>query len=257
MGDGRAVGAMSAADANADIIAKIRKLMALGASPSEAEASSALEKARVLLARYGLSLADVDAKSPEIVENALLDKKRLRAWESHLIFVIAQATFTQALHICTGKASRVLIIGREANAVSAAELFSYLHLAVLKLGRAHSAEVAHLESFKLGVVHRIGERLSMEWTEGENDGERRGKKTDRRAEKGARADNHEADDAPSAEDKALTIRMAETAARENDAYIAEKYGKTRSRRSGRGVEPSSFARGRAAGDGVSLNRQLK
>lgn len=218
--------------ANADILEKVKKLMALGTSPSEAEAASALEKARTLLARYGLSLADVETHSPEVVENVLLEKKRLRTWESHLIFVVTEATFTQALHVQRAGVGQILIIGREVNAVSAAELFKYLHLTVLKLGRAHSAEVNHLESFKVGVVQRIGERLSETGTDGDNEG-------------------------PAASERQLTVQMERTADRENQSYIAEKYGKTKSKRTGRRVDADSYHKGRAAGDTVSLNKQLR
>ncbi|HPO02200.1 MAG TPA: DUF2786 domain-containing protein [Treponemataceae bacterium] len=46
-----------------DVLDKVKKLMALGASPSEAEAASAIEKARLLLARHGLTLTDLSPRS--------------------------------------------------------------------------------------------------------------------------------------------------------------------------------------------------
>jgi hypothetical protein len=244
--------------ANREILAKVKKLLALGESPSEAEAASALEKARNLLARYGLSMADVESHSPDITENVLIEKKRLRAWESHLVSVITECTFTQALHVSRAGVSQVLIIGREVNAVSAAELFGYLHLAVLKLGRAHSAEVAHLESFKMGVVQRIGERLALVSGD-EVDG---GSGAHRSAQGNAHRTGHGNDgEGPGAEgiasDRQLTVRMAETASRENDAYITEKYGKPRLKRTGRRVDADSYYRGRAAGEDISLNRQIR
>jgi len=252
-------------NANADILAKVKKLMALGTSPSEAEAASALEKARTLLARYGLSMADVEESEPDIVENTLLEKKRLRSWESHLIYVITAATFTQALHVQRAGVGRVLIIGREVNAVAAAELFAYLHLVVLKLGRAHSGEVAHLESFKTGVVQRIGERLLDDredaWTPegsdaGRNETGSSGTKNGNAQTETQNGGSVGASGAVSS-DRALTVQMSKTADRENSDYIADKYGKTKTKRTGRSVEADSYYRGRAAGDKVSLNRQLR
>jgi hypothetical protein len=219
--------------ASEETLAKVRKLMALGESPSEAEAASALEKARALLARYGLSLADVEARESEVTESVLLEKRRLRKWEAHLVFVVCESTFTQALHVTRGADSRVLIIGREVNAISAAELFAYLHLVVLKLGRSQGSRVSHLESFKLGVVERIGERLR-------DDRERAG---------GAGGGGD-----PS--DREIAVIMDRTAKGENAAYIAEKYGKTKTKRAGRKVDAESYYAGREAGEGVSLNRQL-
>ncbi len=244
-------------NANSEILAKVKKLLALGTSPSEAEAASALEKARTLLARYGLSMTDVEAHSPDVVEGVLLEKKRLRSWESHLIYIIALSTFTQSLHVSRGGISQVLLIGREINTAAAAELFAYLHLVVLKLGREHSSQVAHLESFKRGVVERIGERLREAaegteksggpWAANTEDG--RSAKTEGRKDSAAAA--------AVTSDRQLTVRMALTAERENQDFIAGKYGKTKTKRVGRRVEASSYHKGRAAGEGVSLNRQIK
>lgn len=248
-----------------EILAKVRKLLALGESPSEAEAASALAKARSLLARHGLSLEDVRPERDDIVESAILEKRRLRAWESHLVAVVTEATFTRALHVTAAGSSRVLIVGREVNTGAAKALFEYLHLVVLKLGRANGERVAHLESFKLGVVHRIGERLaageegvsgtSGPWTA--NDGTE-GDRAEARTDASDRASRLSADqkDACDPDDRQLTVQMARAASRENDAYIADKYGKTKTKRTGRRVEPDSFYRGRAAGDAVSLARQL-
>jgi len=248
--------------ATADILAKVKKLMALGSSPSEAEAASALEKARTLLARYGLSVSDVETHSSDVTEGVLLEKKRLRSWESQLIYVITVTTFTQALHVSRGGVSQVLLIGREINTLAAAELFAYLHLVVLKLGRAHSGSVTHLESFKMGVVQRIGERLNdMSLDDSSQLGPWASKEAGSRAKA---ANGKNASEKPStairetvADDRQLAVQMTETASKENKSYIAEKYGKTKTKRAGRRVDAASYYRGIAAGDGVSLNRQIR
>jgi len=251
--------------ATADILAKVKKLMALGSSPSEAEAASALEKARTLLARYGLSLSDVETHSSDVTEGVLLEKKRLRSWESQLIYVITVTTFTQALHVSRGGVSQVLLIGREINTLAAAELFAYLHLVVLKLGRAHSGSVTHLESFKMGAVQRIGERLNdLSAEDSSKLGPWASKEAGSRAGREKKSGTTDArdrltDDQPSAaaEDRQLAVQMTETATKENKSYIAKKYGKTKTKRAGRRVDAASYYRGIAAGDGVSLNRQIK
>ncbi|OHD48707.1 MAG: hypothetical protein A2Y29_13950 [Spirochaetes bacterium GWE2_31_10] len=233
-----------------DILEKVKKLMALGNSPSEAEAASALEKARVLLARYGLSLADVKTQSSEIVQNVILEKKRLRAWESHLIHVICNCTFTQAIHAQRNGIGQVLIIGRELNTLAAADLFTYLHLAVLKLSRSHSDQVGHLDSFRHGLVHRIGERLTdASAGKEETGGPWAGQSSN---ESGKSTEN--TDTAPS--DRQLTIQMAKTAYKENQDYIEETFGKTTTKKVGRSVDSDSYHKGRTVGDNVSLNRQI-
>jgi len=237
--------------ATEDLLAKVRKLMALGTSPSEAEAASALEKARTLLARHGLTVADVEMSEPGVTEGVLLEKRRLRAWESHLVYVVTLATFTEALHVQRGDTGQVLIIGREVNTVSATELFNYLHLTVLKLGRTWSPEVSHLESFKAGVVQRIGERLS------EQAGGREKVAASRTGASHRTGAAETGSPSSLAADRQLVVLMTETAEAENRSYIAERYGKTKTRRTGRSVEAESYLRGRQAGDGVSLNRQLR
>jgi hypothetical protein len=250
--------------ASDEILSKIKKLMALGESPSEAEAASALEKARVLLAKYGLSIADVETKESEVTENVLLEKKRLRSWESHLIFVVTRATFTQALHTQRGDLGQVLIIGREVNAIAAAELFAYLHLVVLKLGRAHSGSVQHLDSFKVGAVERIGERLAELDAEEESGVWGAEEKTTAKKKTCKRdsSDGHDWTDGGGATngvgtDRALMVMMDRATERENRDYIESKYGKTKTKRTGRRVDAESYYRGRQAGEGVSLNRQLQ
>ena len=234
-----------------EILSKVRKLLALGESPSEAEAASALAKAQSLLARYGLSVQDVKDECPEVVESSILEKKRLRAWESHLVAVVTKATFTRALHVTLSGTSRVLIIGRPVNAAAAAELFCYLHLVVLKLGRSAGERVAHLESFKLGVVHRVGERLaSNEPGVAGDEGAWTANSETRSAE------SSQGGFRPNAEDRQLAVAFSLETSKENDAYISDKYGKTKSKRVGRRVEPHSFHAGRAAGDTVSLARQI-
>ncbi len=243
-----------------DILAKVKKLMALGTSPSEAEAASALEKARTLLAKYGLSLADVEAHRPEIVEGVLLEKKRLRTWEQYLIQAVARCTFTRALIVQRGETRQILIIGREVNTRAASELFEYLHRAILILARAHGKKVEHLDSFRVGVVTRIGERLDGLGEETAKAGGPWVGEAGRENGKNTRADP-EAEGTEGAgavaSDRQLAVRMAATADRENAAFIEDKYGKTGTKRIGRRVHGDSYRRGREAGDGVSLNRQIK
>lgn len=260
--------------ANDEILAKVKKLMALGTSPSEAEAASALEKARTLLARHGLTLADVEAHQPEIVEGVLLEKKRLRTWEHYLVQVVTKCTFTQALTVQRGDTRQILLIGREVNTLAASELFAYLHRVILILARAHSGTVEHLDSFRIGAVVRIGERLGeVDEITAREGGPWAGKQRDEGAQgprPGAKRSRSDAKALPAnadptgemaagtvASDRQLTVQMTATAERENSEFIGEKYGKTSTKKVGRRVHGDSYHRGREAGDGVSLNRQIR
>jgi hypothetical protein len=221
------------------VLDKVKKLLALAKSPSEAEAAAALAKASVLLAKYGLSMAEVQQEE-DVQEAVLLEKKRLRVWESFLVSVVCKATFTEALHYRTQAVGRILLIGREVNIVTARELFTYLHRVILILGRAHSPEIAHVDSFRQGLVQRIGERLAEQCRKGQDLGPQ--------MDEGA----------PSGDETTALILRADAAAHiENHEFIKEKYGKTTTRKTGRRVEADSYHRGRAVGDTVNLDRQIE
>lgn len=55
----------------------------------------------------------------------------------------------------------------------------------------------------------------------------------------------------------LTVQMTRTTERENKAFIADKYGKVKTKKVGRRVDAASYHKGRAVGENVSLNRQIK
>ncbi len=213
------------------ILDKVRKLLALGSSPSEAEAAAALEKARVLLARWGMTLADVEQEQLSTHEETLLVKQRLRPWESDLISVISKATFTRPLRTGEGQ---ILLIGREVNIASAQALFSYLHPLIIFLGRMHNGPDLHLESFRRGVVNRLWQRLQ------------------------AQQDQTPAAEGSSAEgtSTALIVQMEQVTDRENSEHIATKHGPTKPHRIKRRVHGESFQRGKIVGNTISLNRQL-
>jgi len=72
---------------------KIRKLMNLGESPSEAEAAAAVAKAHELLDRYNLELAEIWGDTPEFqVDIAVISeaKGRREFWEDMLFAALAQ-----------------------------------------------------------------------------------------------------------------------------------------------------------------------
>jgi hypothetical protein len=232
------------------VLEKVKKLLALAKSPSEAEAAAALAKASVLLAKYGLSMAEV-RQDEDVQEAVLLEKKRLRSWESFLVAVVCKATFTEALHYRTQAVGRILLIGREVNIITARELFAYLHRQILILGRAHSPSIAHVDSFRQGLVQRIGERLAEQYQEGQDPEQRK----DKAQRKGTDQQDTEADSR--AGTTALILQADAAAHIENHEFIKQKYGKTTTRRTGRRVEADSYYRGRAVGDTVNLDRQIE
>ncbi len=214
------------------IIERVRKLLALGESPNEAEAAAAINKAKVLLARYGMTLSDMDKNEHGVIERELLKAHRLRVWKSVLLTSILDSTYTQALKIRKGKESRIVLIGREENIISAENMYNYLCSSIAGISRKYRSTVRHLDSFRFGIVTRIRERL-----EELNSESRR--------------------EAGTAE-RALVVAMEKTAEKENSAYLDKQYGKLRSQRSSRmGVDPNSFGLGKAIGNKISLDRQIR
>jgi hypothetical protein len=225
------------------ILEKVKKLLALSRSPSEAEAAAALGKARELLARYGLKVAGLNPDDPAtwdhnnqdsslargvISEAVLMEKKRLRGWESVLLSAVGSACFTDVLHYRTKTEGKILLVGREVNLISARELFLYLHKTILIAGRQNKDRVPHVESFRRGMAQRIAHRLA----------------TQPSPEGGAEGS------------KDLVSQMTALSDKENKGYIREKYGKTGKKRSGRRVDWQSYQRGLAAGEKVSLDQQI-
>gem|GEM_PF-1428271 len=225
------------------VLEKVRKLLALGRSPSEAEAAAALDKATLLLAKHGLSMAEVQ-EAEAVQETTLLEKKRLRSWESALVFILCRATFTEALHYRSESVGRILIIGREVNIVTARELFVYLHKLILILGRSYSQEIAHVDSFRQGIVHRIGERLAARAADPA------GEQTE------APLSDPVAGPDYAAETRALVVQIDAATKIENRDYIRQTYGATKTRKTGRRVEADSYYRGKAVGDTINLDKQL-
>ena len=122
------------------------------------------------------------------------------------------------------------------NIVTAKELFSYPHHLILILGRTHSSKIAHVDSFRQGLVQRIGERLAEQ----------------NRPEVGSDQEFSSGN-----EEKALILRADAAANVENHAFIKQKNGRTTTRRTGRRVEADSYYHGRAVGDTVNLDKQIE
>ena len=206
---------------------KIEKLLALSESPNEAEAAAALAKVQVLLARHGLSMSDMKSSSKSSVEErSILNKKRLRNWESALLATVMKATYTEAVH--KPAEGKVYIIGREINVATAENLFSYLHETIKRISRKYNPVVRHADSFRYGMVVKINERLK------------------------AIDDRKNADK----EEKQIIVSMKGKTDSENSEYLADTYGKVKRKRINNRVDPESYGLGQKVGNKVSLNKQV-
>jgi hypothetical protein len=157
-----------------EVIDKIRKLLALSESPNENEAALAAEKAREMLSRYNLGMADLsigEIKSRlEITEKVVEDSKILQDWVQNLISYVGEAFDCHCMvNNKPGRRNKILFIGSAEDAEVAVYVFQYLRqtLRVMARNRLKELKTKNPEwsSYRLkcsyleGAVRRIGERL--------------------------------------------------------------------------------------------------
>jgi hypothetical protein len=158
-----------------EVLSKVRKLFELSNSPNENEAALAAAKARELLARYNLSIADLPADDPNSLlaptELSVRVGKAVRNWVKGLLIHVAEGFECQ--HIIRrrqGYDTILSFIGTPADAEIAVYTFQFLYRqlhgfaerALPRLRRENRGwSGASLKSAYLdGAVKRIGERFT-------------------------------------------------------------------------------------------------
>ncbi len=163
--------------AKEDVISKVRKLFELSRSSNENEAALALAKAREMLSKHNLSMADLTLEemrnSIDITSAAVVAGKVLRVWIKALIFHVAKGF--QCEHLIQRRYEEpplVLFIGTSTDARVALQAFCFLYRELNELAdralpqlkresrdwSASSLRYAYLE----GATVRIGEKFSEE-----------------------------------------------------------------------------------------------
>lgn len=215
------------------ILAKIRALMAKTTENgcTEAEAMSALEKAREMMDAYEVTAADVELKgeSAQVFASMARDPHKVRA---SLAMAIARFCDCKCWKSSDGA---IKFCGLESDADLAGWLLETLarfverelvaHLTVT--GAAKGARRLIISGFTLGCCNRINQRLGEMVTRSQA--------------------------AASTNGRALVVAKGALVA----AKMAELGLNLRSRRSrGRRVDPSAYSAGRAAGDRASFGRPV-
>jgi len=207
---------------------RIRKLLALSQSPYEAEAASALAKAQALLCREGLALSDLGVDASGVVELRVAAGPTISPWEKKLLKCILSATYTEALRAYGGKEEELIIVGREANVVTAKILYEYLHATVERKADTFRDSIDDLESFRIGIVDSIRKRLrDQEQAMGTSS---------------ARQDN--------------IVAMERERWKENVDYVKAHYGSAGCSDDWYGVDPNSYGLGQGIGKKIPTNRQM-
>jgi len=219
---------------NQNIIEKIKKLLALSTSPNENEASTALRMAMDMLSKHNLSMTEINVEKKESVEHeeVKFTGKRFSTWRTELLNSVSDAHYCHILKVSgTGV---YYIIGKQTNRQATILMFTYLanvvefecksHMASLSLTKQEGKTYAN--SFKLGMVHRLRQRLTE-------------KKNSIILESKSNA--------------LIKVDPYTLSKAENNDYIRSKFRVTQQQESNSRINGSAYAQGDRAGNRVGLN----
>ena len=153
-------------EANAAVMAKISKLLALAKSANVNEAANAAAAAQRLMDEHRRAAADLAASTPtaaggigESSFDGRLDGK-LVAWRCHLATVIANHNGA----IILLRRGLLVIVGTPDDVGISRYLFDYLTREIDRLTASHARRKgrAYANSFRIGCVHTIKLRLDTE-----------------------------------------------------------------------------------------------
>ena len=162
---------------------RIRKLLALADSPNENEAAAAAEKAQALMLRYGIEMAAVAASGGErlAVDEHVVDGK-VDPWRRMLAAAVARSAGGQIVWAPDGYSrgqGKIFFYGPSGTVGGIVELYRYLVAQLVVISAtataARRARRVHgrtwRNSFLLGAVGRIGQRLEARRAETAEAGE--------------------------------------------------------------------------------------
>lgn len=218
------------------ILDKIQKLFALARSPNEAEAAAAAAKAHELLKLYNLDLDEVKAKTEDVAQELFSEGSRARQWRLQVLAAVARSNYCgvfievrRELDPQTGRLKsvrRVNLVGRSHNLQAAKLMADYLFSAVDRLANLRKKRGPGAdESYRMGVADSLCQRL---------------------------AEIREQELATASQSRDLVLRED----RAVQDFFQNRGMKTRTVRS-RISNASSYQRGRADGQTISLNSQVE
>ena len=114
---------------NERVLDKVKKMLALaGNNPSKEEAESALLMAQRMLAKYGLSMEDVDTMEDvvkEIVNEGVTEYAKTPWWHKSMAMIIASNFKCSVYTSRSGGYSRIKFVGVKEDVDVAREVFNY------------------------------------------------------------------------------------------------------------------------------------
>jgi len=148
---------------------RLKKLLALSASPNEAEAALAMEKCSELMEKYGIRTIDVDEETNETnIATAKVDgyTKKHRAWESKLAAIIADAFDAEAIIQRRTEGWNIMFIAGASERDIIVDLYKRLRRIISQkakiYARCHSGHTISLQkSYAFGMIDTIYARLCV------------------------------------------------------------------------------------------------
>jgi len=151
------------------ILARVRKLLALAASPNAHEAAAAAARAQALIDEHRLQqwlsaeqAADTD---PDPIADArdrpLEVGRRIRTWKVVLAVTLADANGCVAYTLARGLEDAIVLVGRQRDRAVVEALWAWLVQRIEWLSATHGAGQSRKwhDAFRVGVVDAVAERL--------------------------------------------------------------------------------------------------
>lgn len=164
----------------AKLLDRIRKLLALTASPNANEAAVAAAKAKKLMEEHGLGEQEVmDSETTgKIFEMSMGAEGFASRWKFVLVVLVARSRGCEVVGLRKGKLRKVKVVGSKGDVEKASKLFTYLLGEIERIVKIECSdppdeildEVAfgirrslrtYLDSFRRGAVMALGERLQI------------------------------------------------------------------------------------------------
>jgi hypothetical protein len=241
---------------NERVADRIRKLFALaGNNSNEAEATAAMERANALMAEYNISMASVEAASPDAdqvrTEEEFKAERTRQTWARALWSTVAEINFCRFWYTTGWRGTepdRFTVIGTRANVVTVQIMSEFLTQTIERLAAQAYRTANDRRAFSLGCARRVCQRLQDD---------RRRRMNEERAK--ARAEQAQYSSLVAQTGTALVLAdVYAQHKRDNDAFVEEhhphiKFTTTRGPTTSRG---GAFNEGYAAGNRIGLTPQV-
>ena len=149
----------------ADIVDRVRKLLALAGSSNVHEAAAAAARAQELITRHRLESLRLGAPDPDPITDGAAEPlevaRRLRRWRVVLATELARVNGCSAYTVSHGWEERILVAGRAADRAAVAAMWAWLLVRVEWLSAAAGPGRSRKwhEAFRVGAVEAVAERL--------------------------------------------------------------------------------------------------